>query len=133
MIKFSFFSFMLTGFISLAQQTPTTNCTIYGKITDGSTAEEIPFANLILFKNDTVKIVTATTDMTGNYCFKNINAGTYKLVTAYVGYNKNVVTKIEAADNKSIQVNVKLAGNQTLDEVQIVNYNQPLMDMDVKQ
>lgn len=132
MIKFSFISFMLASFISLAQQTPTSNCSIYGKITDGSTAEEIPFANIILFQNDTVKIATTTSDMAGNYYFKKLSSGKYKLQTVYVGYTKNVVSKITVADNKPTQVNVKLSGNQVLEEVQVISYNQPVMDMDTK-
>ncbi|MES2761557.1 MAG: von Willebrand factor type A domain-containing protein [Bacteroidota bacterium] len=133
MIKLSFLTCMLAGFISVAQQTPTANCSIYGKITDVATAEEIPFANLILYKNDTIKVATATSDMTGSFTFKKLSAGKYKLETVYVGYTKNVVSKIAVLDNKATQVNVKLSGSQVvLQELQIVSYKQPLTTKDAK-
>jgi Ca-activated chloride channel family protein len=134
MIKFSFFTFMLAGFVSIAQQTPTTNCSIYGKLTDKSSNEEIPFANIILYKNDTVKVATATTDMVGNFCMKTIHAGTYKIKTVYIGYSPITIPKVVVADHKATQVNISLTVDEgtKLDEVQIVTYNQPLMDRSVK-
>ena len=134
MIKFSFFSFMLAGFISLAQQTPTANCSIYGKLTDKSSNEEIPFANIVLYKNDTVKVAVVTTDMVGNFCMKTVSAGTYKIKAVYVGYTPTIISKVVVTDNKATQVNIMLSNNedQKLDEIEIVSYNKPLMDMDAK-
>ena len=46
---------MLISVISNAQQT-TKICSLYGKITDNKTHEEIPFATVVLYKNDTSKV-----------------------------------------------------------------------------
>ncbi len=134
MIKFSFFTFMLAVFISVAQQTPTTNCSIYGKITDKSSSEEIPFSSIILYKNDTVKVTVVTSDMAGNYCFKNISAGIYKVKTTYVGYTAKAISKIKVTDNTATQVNISLSVDEgiQLDELQIVSYAEPVIDGDLK-
>ncbi|MBK8368829.1 MAG: hypothetical protein IPL10_15895 [Bacteroidetes bacterium] len=43
MIKFSFISMMLLSIFSFAQQSPSNSGSIFGKITDKTTNEEIPF------------------------------------------------------------------------------------------
>lgn len=123
---------MLAGFISTAQQTPSSNCSIYGKITNMSSTKEIPFANLILYKDDTLKVATTNSDMTGSFCFKKLSSGKYKLETVHVAYTKNVVSKIVVLDNKATQVNITLSGNQVLEEVQAITYNKPTTTTDAK-
>ena len=134
MIKFSFFSLLFASFISLAQQPPNSNASIIGKITDKSNSEEIPFANVILYINDTTKVAAATSDMTGNYAFKNLNAGIYKIKTAYVGYAAKSISNIKVTNNKATQVNVSLsiAEGVKLDEVMVVNYSMPVKDKEYK-
>ena len=134
MIKFSFFTLMLAGFISLAQQTPTANCSIFGKITDKTTNEKIPFATVFLYINDTAKVGATTTDMTGSYRFKNLSAGIYKVKTTYVGYTAKAISKIKVIDNKATQVNISLSVDEgiRLDELQIVSYAEPIIDGDLK-
>ncbi len=125
---------MFLGLASLAQQTPSTTSSIYGKITDKSSNEEIPFANVILYKNDTAKVAVATSDMTGSYSFKKLSAGTYKIKTVYVGFQAKIISKIKVIDNKASLVNIVLSNNegQKLDEVQIVSYSLPVADYDLK-
>lgn len=127
---------MFASFISFAQQspnTPTTPCSIHGKVIDIKNAEEIPFANIILYKNDTVKVDRATSDINGNYCFKTLHPGIYKVVTVYVGYKKSVVTKIAVIDNQFTHVDIKIeSDNATLDEIQVVSYCIPKIDGDMK-
>ena len=82
MLKLTTFLFAVASYFSYAQQKNTTllnACSIYGKVFDKETSEEIPFANLVLLKNDTVKVGVSTSGIGGDYCFKNIRAGTYKL------------------------------------------------------
>jgi Ca-activated chloride channel family protein len=114
----SFLILMLAGLASFAQQTPTSTCSIYGKLTDKSTGEEIPFANVILYK-DSAQVDVRTTDLNGSYSFKNINAGIYKVTAVYVGYAKATVTGIHVT--KATKVDILLSGNSTkLDEVMVV-------------
>lgn len=125
---------MLAGLVSMAQQTPTTQCSIYGKLTDKSSSEEIPFANIILYKNDTVKVAVATTDMVGNFCMKTISAGTYKIKAVYVGYTPTTIPKVVVTNIKATQVNINLSVGEgiRLDELEIVSYVEPLITGDVK-
>ncbi|MES2513914.1 MAG: von Willebrand factor type A domain-containing protein [Bacteroidota bacterium] len=134
MLKFSFLSFVLAGFISVAQQTPNNACSIYGKLTDKSSKEEIPFANIILYKNDSVQVAAATTDMAGNFCLTPINVGTYKIKAVYVGYSPSIISKVVVSANNATQINISLSVNEgiKLNTLEIVSYAQPLIDGDVK-
>ena len=134
MLKISFYILMLVSVMSYAQQNSTTKtCSIHGKITDNKTNEEIPFASVILYKNDTSKVAVSTSDMNGDYCFKNIAAGKYKLSVVYVGYNKHDIKNIVLKANSPTKVDVQLAAdNVQLDEVQIVTYSAPIIDGDMK-
>jgi Ca-activated chloride channel homolog len=133
MIKFTVLSCMLAGFMSLAQQSPISNSSIYGKITDKTTNEEIPFASVILYKSDTTKVGVVTSDMTGSYSFKKISAGNYNIKAVYVGYEARTISKIKVLDNKATEANVSLSNSGSqLDEVLIVNYAKPLIDGDLK-
>lgn len=134
MLKISFYILMLVSIMSYAQQNSTTKaCSIHGKITDNKTNEEIPFASVILYKNDTSKVAVSTSDMNGDYCFKNIAAGKYKLSVVYVGYNKHDIKNIALNANSPTKVDVQLAAdNVQLDEVQIVTYSAPIIDGDMK-
>ncbi|MFN8116735.1 MAG: von Willebrand factor type A domain-containing protein [Bacteroidia bacterium] len=132
MFKISFYILMLISIISNAQQS-TNTCSLYGKITDKKTQEEIPFASVILYKNDTSRVAVSTSDMNGDYCFKNIAADIYKLSVVYVGYNKNDIKNIALKTNSPTKVDVQLATNNVqLDEVEIVTYSAPIMDRDMK-
>ncbi|MBI3518470.1 MAG: von Willebrand factor type A domain-containing protein [Bacteroidetes bacterium] len=134
MIKISFLSFLLASFIGIAQQTPGRVCSIYGKVTDKSSKEEIPFANILLYKNDTVKVAVATTDMIGDFCFKTVPDGTYKIKAVYVGYSPTIIQKIVVTNQKAAPVNIRLANDEgtKLDEVQVISYSQPVTDGDMK-
>jgi len=132
MFKISFYILMLISIISNAQQS-TNTCSLYGKITDKKTQEEIPFASVILYKNDTSRVSVSTSDMNGDYCFKNIAAGIYKLSVVYVGYNKHDIKNITLKANSPTKADVQLATNNVqLDEVQIVTYSAPIIDGDMK-
>ena len=134
MLKISFYILMLVSIVSYAQQNSNTKaCSIHGKITDNKTNEEIPFASVVLYKNDTSKVAVSTSDMNGDYCFKNIAAGKYKLSVVYVGYIKHDIKNIALNANSPTKVDVQLATNNVqLDEVQIVTYSAPIIDGDMK-
>lgn len=128
----SFFILMLTGILSFAQQPATTaTCSIYGKVTDNSSAEEIPFATVTLLTGDSSVVSRTTTDMTGAYQFKNLKTGFYKLTAVYVGYKKYVSPKISVTGAK--QVTIKLSNDGLkLDEVVVAENTTPLTAPDVK-
>ncbi len=132
MFKISFYIVMLISLISNAQQT-TKTCSLYGKITDNKTHEEIPFASIILYKNDTSKVAVSTSDINGDYCFKNIATDNYKLSVVYVGYTKHDIKNIAFNTNNPTKIDIQLATNNIkLDEVQVITYSTPAIDGDIK-
>ncbi len=71
----------------------------YGKVTDATTGEPIPFAN-VFFTNTTFG---ASSDEQGIYSFSGFPAGKYDLTVSYVGY-------------QIMQIPMEFAGNTTLQQ-----------------
>ncbi len=108
---------------SFAQQslkTPATAGMIKGKITDAKTAEEIPFANVILYR-DSTQIAGASSDMDGNYYLKNVAPGSYRIKVVYVGYTTYELKPLSLKANQTVIHNIKMAQitNILLDEVTV--------------
>lgn len=132
MFKISFYILMFISAISNAQQTNKIG-SLYGKITDKKTKEEIPFATVVLYKNDTSKVAASTSDINGDYYFKNIATGKYKLSVVYIGYTKHDIKNIAFNSNSSTKIDIQLATNNVkLDEVQVISYSTPAIDSDMK-
>jgi hypothetical protein len=62
-----------------------------GKVYDKDTKDPIPFANVVLYIDSTIK-ASATSDIDGNFIIKPIAPGTYDIKTSYIGY-KTAITK----------------------------------------
>ncbi|MES2680836.1 MAG: von Willebrand factor type A domain-containing protein [Bacteroidota bacterium] len=122
MLKISFYTLIIAGILSFAftaHQPPIPDCSIYGQITDGGSGEKIPYASLSLYHQKEV-VTNATSDAEGNYCFKNIKPGTYRLVTSCVGYSAKTLSSIIFKGQK-LKVDIKLGNEQAkLDEVEII-------------
>ncbi|MBS1637399.1 MAG: von Willebrand factor type A domain-containing protein [Bacteroidetes bacterium] len=112
---------------------PQALCSLSGRLTDSVTAEPIPFANVFLFQNQT-QIANATTDMDGEYCFKNIPDGTYNIKVTYVGYVPKEIKKVTVKAGVKARQNISISTDKgvRLDEVVIVEYAQPKIDADTK-
>lgn len=82
MIKYLLLCCLLCGSIPLWAQT---TGGLYGKVTDEDTGEGLMFATLVLMDGE-IQVSATQTDISGNYNFSNINAGTYLLVVMYLGY-----------------------------------------------
>ena len=122
MYKILTLSLALAGIQCFAQNKPNTvntNSSIYGIVSDKSNAEGIPFANLVLYKQDSL-VAHATTDMTGGYSFKNLKEGKYKIKTTYVGYTSKEIKNILLKAGTNLKIDIQLVGSQTLDEVLVV-------------
>lgn len=69
------------------------NCILSGKITDKASGEEL--AGVAVKLDGTNHVVF--TDFEGNFSFKHINPGNYKIVVEYISYQKieaeNIVVK----------------------------------------
>ena len=69
--------------------------TISGKVTDASTGEELPGANILLVESGQG---TATT-IDGTYSIKNVQSGSYVLSVSYIGYkNKQMPITVGNSD-----------------------------------
>lgn len=121
MLKFSVYALLIAGLCSAAllpnQQNP--DCGIYGKVKDKNSGEEIPFATVSLFRNDSL-IGNATTANDGSYCFKKVSAGKYKLKVMYVGYAAKTTAPISFT-GKAVKMDLVMTSKEypKLDEVVI--------------
>lgn len=88
-IFLSFFIFSFSNFV-FAQ-----NYNLQGTVLEKETSEPLISANIILrFASDTSKFVFTTTDIEGNFLFKNLTQNEYILQISYVGYqnySQNIV------------------------------------------
>ncbi len=99
------------------------NSSICGKVSDKSTKESIPFANIILIRLDSASKFNANSDLNGDFCFTNLRKGKYKVEVVYVGYTKQTVTNIAVIDNKKTELKIAMNTSEgvKLDEVTVKN------------
>jgi hypothetical protein len=102
---------------------------IYGTVSEGSTNEPIPFANIALMSEGNV-VTGSTTDFDGKYKFRNINAGKYALKASVVGFTAHELTGVMVGGNQNVQADFKMTSGIKLDEVQVIAYNIPLIQKD---
>lgn len=101
-----------------------------GIVSDITTQEGLAFANVILLQKDT-QIAGTTTDIDGNYYFKDIKAGEYNLNVSYIGYQTSKINKIIVSSSKITFLNVKLSQSAlSLEEFEIKEYQVPVISRD---
>jgi hypothetical protein len=127
MKKLFFLSLILMAAISANTQT----AVIKGKITEHSTKEPVPFAHVILEKNN--KFIAGTTsDFDGNYQFTINEYGSFVLNCSYVGYKPWKKDNILIEPDKTITIDIDMEVTSLLIQgVEIVEYRAPLISMDV--
>ncbi len=87
---------------------------VEGKVTDASTNEAIPFANVILQGTT----VGASTDLDGNYRISGIKPDLYNVEVSFLGYKTKVEYEVQVFNNKPALVNFSLEeDSKTLDAV----------------
>ena len=96
-----------------------------GRVTDGSTGEGLPGANVILAGTN----IGATTDLDGNYVIIGIPVGTYDVQSSFVGFAGETVQGVEINAGYTRELNFDLLPGIELDEV-VVEYEQPLIQKD---
>jgi len=101
-----------------------------GVITDKTTGETIPFANVVL-ESGGVQIGGASSDFDGNYDINPIPPGTYDLKATFVGYNTYITKGVVISPNKITFWDISLSmQSEVLDAVEIVDYKVPLISKD---
>jgi Ca-activated chloride channel family protein len=121
MLKLSFYALLAAGICSVAftSKPVPTGCSIYGTVKEKNTSDVIPYASLALYRNDSM-IGKTTTDVNGEYCFKQLTAGKYKLKAVYIGYQTHEVKGIAYSGKGPMKVDVQLNSSAPkLDEVEI--------------
>ncbi len=103
--SFTFFSRYLLLVFFLSQSIfPQGNSKIEGNVTDASSGEALPGANIILVGTNH----GTSSDRFGAYTLKQIKAGDYTLKVSYIGY-KDFTTKVNVPEgNKVINVDIPL-------------------------
>jgi len=105
---------------------------IKGKLTDKATKEGVPFASVIAMVNGQT-IAGANTDINGEFVIKPLNPGKYDLKAAYVGYQTFMMTGVQVGSDKTTYQNIELTtASVELKNVEIVHYQEPLIDPDTK-
>jgi outer membrane receptor protein involved in Fe transport len=104
--------------------------TLQGKVVDELKPKEgIPFANVVIEREGVVKGGT-TTDIDGKYKFGALPPGRYDLKVSYVGYNPAVVKGVLVTADRSNFVDIKMASGVNLSEINVVDYEVPLISQD---
>jgi len=101
-----------------------------GRVLDKETEEPIPFANIVIYKNEEV-IAGGTTDFDGLYSIKPIKSGYYDVKISYVGYENLEMKDVILNADKITFLDFKIQPSALLlQEIQIVSYKVPLIDKD---
>ena len=130
MLRHLLFTIALVLTANLLVFSQTGGGTLKGKITDKSTNEPIPFANIIVEMGG-VQVGGATSDFDGNFLIKPIPVGKVDLKASYVGYRpfmmKGIVILADKIQFQDVQLEVQ---TETLKEVEVVEYKVPLISKD---
>ncbi|MFK7798532.1 MAG: carboxypeptidase regulatory-like domain-containing protein [Aureispira sp.] len=118
MIKYLLLCCLLCGSTSLWAQT---TGGLYGKITDKTSDEGLIGVNIVLMDGD-VQVAVATTDLSGNYNFSNVQAGTYLLVAMYISY----------PDARFTDLTISADQEQKFDIVMSASIDAPIIDVRAK-
>ncbi|MGZ4060578.1 MAG: carboxypeptidase regulatory-like domain-containing protein, partial [Bacteroidia bacterium] len=101
------------------------------KLIDKATKETIPFANVIVEMGG-IQSGVGTTNIDGEVMIKPLNPGKYTVKSSYVGYQPVEVKDINVAVGKTVYINMELTAGQELKEVEVISYQEPLIDPDTK-
>ncbi len=104
--------------------------TVSGKVTDPHTGEELIGANIAFYKNGNIFTGTMT-DFDGNYKL-DIDAGTYDVVSSYIGLADKRIEGVVVKANQTTFLNIEMDSNGSiqLDEIVVTDYKVPLIAMD---
>jgi hypothetical protein len=80
------------------------NGSVFGKVVDSSTGEELIGANILLEGTT----IGAATDIEGNFRISNVVPGTYTLIASMIGYSKYKVTDLEIKPGEQKKLDLSL-------------------------
>ncbi len=101
---------------------------IMGKITDASTDEGIPFANVLIDGTT----LGAASDVEGNFVILNVPPGVYNVTASFIGYQKVTIKEITVNVGFTTSLDFKLSpGEITLEAVIVQGDRNPLIRQDL--
>ena len=101
---------------------------IMGKVSDVSTDEGIPFANVLI--NGTT--IGAASDVEGNFVVLNIPPGTYNVTASYIGFQKVTIKDVTVNVGFTTSLDFKLSpGEVTLEAIIVQGDRNPLIRQDL--
>ncbi|MES2763343.1 MAG: TonB-dependent receptor [Bacteroidota bacterium] len=129
-IYFSIVTLLLAGASAIAQNN---GGAIKVLLKDKTNGETIPFANVVAYQGG-VQVGVGTTDMDGYAMIKPLAPGKYDIKGVYVGYQAAQITGVVVGEAKTAYVTIELSNGEgvRLDEVEVVAYQEPLIDGDMK-
>jgi outer membrane receptor protein involved in Fe transport len=90
--------------LSIASTYAQESGSIFGKVVDSATGEELIGANIFLEGTT----IGAATDIEGNFKISNVPAGTYSLIASMIGYSKFTVTNLEIRPGEQKKLDLSL-------------------------
>jgi len=132
-MKKIYLAVVLVVFAGLSLLAQNDNGAIKITLIDKATNEAIPFANVVAFREG-VQVGVATTNMDGEAIIKPLPPGKYSVKGVYVGYQATEIKDVVVGEGKTAYVSIPLSNGEgvKLDEVEIVEYQVPLIDPDTK-
>ena len=104
--------------------------TLQGTITDQTTGEPIPFANIVAERGGT-QVGGATSDFDGKYSIRPIEPGRYDIKATYVGYRPLIIQNVTVSANQIRFLDVEMEPSAiALEEFEVREYAVPLIDKD---
>lgn len=103
---------------------------IQGKVLDENDKKKgIPSANVVVKQNGKV-ISNASTDLDGKYKTRALPTGTYDIEVSYAGYMPSRIVGVKVYPDRSTLTDVSMKASITLQAVNIVDYEVPLITKD---
>ncbi|MFB6305993.1 MAG: carboxypeptidase-like regulatory domain-containing protein, partial [Flavobacteriales bacterium] len=103
---------------------------IKGKLKNAQTGEPMPYANVSVYKGGSL-VMGDQTDENGQYEVKPLDAGTYKVVVDYVGFQKKVIKGVKVKSDKIRFLNIKIREEtKEIEGVKVVAPDEPMIERD---
>jgi hypothetical protein len=100
---------------------------IKGRVTDASSGEAMPFANVYIEGTT----MGAATNMDGEYVIMNVPVGTYTLVASVMGYANSKVNDVIVSVNMTTPINFRLSTSAIKGEEVVVTAKRPVIERDM--
>lgn len=100
---------------------------IKGRVTDATTGEAMPFANVYIEGTT----MGAATNMDGEYVIMNVPVGACILVASVIGYANSKVNDVKISVNMTTTINFKLSTSVMKGEEVVVTAKRPVIERDM--